>query len=1763
MATVTRQRNLNPYGLVFDPGGAPGDQYVSPEELAMREALRAEAGADPFRETIRGAFANVPSRTLAPDLGPATQLTPTAAWLPGVSQPGEAPGGALAPKPVGPNGRTYDQITGTDYLSAEERAWYHAQEGRVIGDDDQPYRPELTPEAVQMFAAGRNLLAGFQPQGWLTRAMEDIAGQQEAERPPSRVPVHTTAQGVPLARKPEPSALDRIRGFLDKSPSAPFVGVGKPVWERPASDYLGPEIPASIRGPMKSVVAPVARAAVDVLAPWLEASRLLGIQPIGSEKAGEAVAEAVVWRYAGEILLEFVPTIGTVPDAIRAARALGPKFAEGLAVAARSGRVAAQAYVRNALESGPAIARGADVVPPTAAMRTVAERQAVIAGGAMADAGPDVAAMVRALNSQGAKLQMRKTTGALAEDGPFLLTGTDVLGRRVKIVGNGDSFLRERSFLAGGPHPVPGGTTTLAGRAPPRPPGPPAGAETVAGRAGRHVTVAGKQMRLNDDGTVTLFHGTTKDRATEIGRTGNLKAEAEPDVYLTTDPGGGGYGDGTVVRVRVDPKRLQLDDEFPGGRRDFRISVGRPGGTLSVQLDEVVAAARPAIGAAAEAGITPPRGPASPAAPPPRGPGAGKTAAGGAGMDAVRIKFLTAAKQEENLRRVGTVGREIRQGRAAQFTGVGEVIRTPGLTLAEAGQRAREAAYQGGTLRKTFLQPIVLTDAEKASVLEDLTGMAMREEITAPDYLRMVLPGDSRTPGIVAKLQSDRPKLMPNEIALVRKVFGDEFANAAAARSAKSLEPLMTKAQERAAMESAARIEEKGVVAAQREAQQAATKANQLEVRARETKDAADIRAAQQARARATKAADQADVLERSQADRAEQAQIARSVREAELESQRATNLARRAQETRDAADFRAAALARDRASRAFDRADELEMRQVQRYNEEALARQEKAGAPAEQKANELRRRGQEKLDTKDPNYEQIYRKAEQLATAEGPAGGGTPHAAALIKYNLEGNRYILDRMSEPGARDRIAAAVRGFLNGDLKDAFVATTVRRTENLRHALVADGMDPILADKVSDLIRDMEIRKRYQGAIPEGVTKALAEMKGAPYGDTWAGVDKFIQRWKNQVFSSDMGIFGIQGKAAIDRGGMNGMAGLVNRTLNLLHLPHADLYMAETGLPNKLRNIADGAHFGLGPSAVNARQGTLMSYAFERLGKPGAILDAKIEQAMDWANRMQFGTILGFGRELAIEGNLTIFKVLGRNIDNPATRAAAMDTANGITSFANAALNSGRAGWERKLLTSVPMARSEIANILQMSKLIRPTASVDERILASTLIFNRVASVMIVGAGLNEIIGVGEFQMNPLKPGFGQITTKWKDKNGKNIVVSTIPQVSIAKALVQSMNELALHQDPEAAGAALARGLVGRSSIVGQIGAATLGIGYDSQGKFHLGDLFEGKNVGQRVLGIGQRALVPPLGQQLAQTGTEPGYLAGQALGVNTFPESEYRTLSRQFKDITGQDWTKLPPSESWLYVEQHPELEQAYKDWQQSREGTAARIAADKATGLEAIAPLFKTDPGAYRKQAGDIAGRAAIQYELAKREGLIPDYSKEGEGWQKALDGYYTEIAKATDPKTMVTDWEKQDRLERDYLATLTPEVREVVLKELTFSRDPTYRELKEANARLGTYFDLRDKAWADISRGDKELEKYTSLDAWRLDLVNEYVAAGLSRTEAKKKAAEYLSKITDKVAKELTAYLADHPGLIRDLDRLDYFIPARLEKYARPGAIE
>ncbi len=1045
-------------------------------------------------------------------------------------------------------------------------------------------------------------------------------------------------------------------------------------------------------------------------------------------------------------------------------------------------------------------------------------------------------------------------------------------------------------------------------------------------------------------------------------------------------------------------------------------------------------------------------------------------------FDDVRGKFLKAAQEERNARATGAVNRQIREGRAAQAGGIaGAAQATSGGTFAEAGAAARAAAYQGGTLRKTFLKPIELSPAEERATVAELSRKVDAGEMTPFEFLRMVAPAESASPGVIAKLTSNAPKLQPNEVRLIRKLFGDEVANVARDRSDLSLEPTMTALQEQRLMESIRTTEAKIVAKTQADSVKAEQANNLRAAKAQETKDARDINAANRqkqsmidAQMRAEKAELDANNRYLAQVDAANE-----RARQAEIrQGQRETVQRGREQESLDQLRTRIAAEAANEEMRGNLRALDA-MTKVQYTNplhQEHLDNMRALNAMWEK------------------SYDGIYRKAEDAATA-----AGSPNAAEIIRYQLAGNRAILDRLTSPDGLARIGHLVRSAATGDLADSYLTALQRRTETLRSAFVADGMDPEIAHDVATTFRDAELRARYGSTtMPPRVKALLDEMKAPAFGDSWGALDKLIQRWKNTVFSTDFGVVGTQLKASIDRGGVSGIAGYINRTLSFLNLPHADLYEAEVNLPKQIRNIMDGLYVGAAPSATMPAQGTLFSYITPYLGKPGEVFDKSVEWLMDKGNAIQFKTILGHARDVSYEGNLAILKLLGRDIASPRVRLTAANYANATSLFAQTALNSTRAGWERRLFTSVPMLRSEVANILQMAKFFNPTASAEERILASTSILSRLVSVLLVGKLINDQLGVSGYVMDPFASGFGQITTRLKDKAGRNVVISMFPQESLVKAFGKAV--LALKDaDPATAGRDLLQGISGRLSLPGNLIENVAGYGYDVEGKFHTGDLHLG------IGGLIQKTFAPPLASQFLQDPSS-AYLGAQTFGVSAFPEGTSGLKDRNAQQTFGKGYQDLTPLQR-AQIDKLPDVassKAASPTQYQTTSDTAHQPIKEEVQRQEtlfqqgkntkALRDVYHDEGVANRQAAHDLEGQFADQF---------AGFNKTQ--YDKAVEGYYN---LADDPKNKIgtglpdagnIDFDKVASAQKDYLASLPADQRQWVTEALQVAEG----KKTPLQQKYDTFIDAKKQAgYFNIQPDDPQaVQKRAALDKAHPDI--------------------------------------------------------------------
>ena len=88
---------------------------------------------------------------------------------------------------------------------------------------------------------------------------------------------------------------------------------------------------------------------------------------------------------------------------------------------------------------------------------------------------------------------------------------------------------------------------------------------------------------VNPDGTFRLYHGTTPESAAAIRAEGVMRGK-EDGVFYTNDPEAAKEFGDEVVAVDVDPKKLELDDEFPSGRLDYRMPTKKIGDDVKVQF---------------------------------------------------------------------------------------------------------------------------------------------------------------------------------------------------------------------------------------------------------------------------------------------------------------------------------------------------------------------------------------------------------------------------------------------------------------------------------------------------------------------------------------------------------------------------------------------------------------------------------------------------------------------------------------------------------------------------------------------------------------------------------------------------------------------------------------------------------------------------------------------------------------------------------------------------------------------------------------------------------------------------------------------------------------------------------------------------------------------------------------------------------------------------------------------------------------------------
>ena len=487
-------------------------------------------------------------------------------------------------------------------------------------------------------------------------------------------------------------------------------------------------------------------------------------------------------------------------------------------------------------------------------------------------------------------------------------------------------------------------------------------------------------------------------------------------------------------------------------------------------------------------------------------------------------------------------------------------------------------------------------------------------------------------------------------------------------------------------------------------------------------------------------------------------------------------------------------------------------------------------------------------------------------------------------------NRVRLDgiKSSMPEIVNTITGSIRAGVTGQLKDSWLTAAAYRKADLVNALEAQGLETEFAKKVANAMFDRELKLKYPKGVPDDIAKQVQQTKGLPYGEPegFSKLGGISQDMKNSAFGIDFGIMGQQVLHAFRYGGPNIMAGAVNELLAAVHLPSVRVF--GNNLPREIEMLLDGVNVGA-PTGISdfSRQSSMLSW----LGKPGKALDQKVYLPVaDKITDLQFRGVLGTVRRWNYEGNLMISKLAGADITNARVRANAGDYANANTSYGRLAVNTARREAERGAILTPSMTRAQINQILQVSKLLSPTAPKEQRILAAATIASWGASTLVIGKLLHDYAGVGDFEWDPSKPGYGNITLK----NG--YVINLYPQEQITKTLARSARILTDLNDSDWTALAKEWGKLGmgRSSPPLQVAEKSAGFGYQPERGYAFGDYGEGMTPIQRIMS----QLPLPVGVSNYYHGGDLATTGAGLTGLQAYKESDYVAFNR---DIT--QWAK--------------------------------------------------------------------------------------------------------------------------------------------------------------------------------------------------------------------------------------------------------------------
>ena len=843
-------------------------------------------------------------------------------------------------------------------------------------------------------------------------------------------------------------------------------------------------------------------------------------------------------------------------------------------------------------------------------------------------------------------------------------------------------------------------------------------------------------------------------------------------------------------------------------------------------------------------------------------------------LDSARSKILDATKREAQLRNSGVVDLEIGQGRSRQAGGIRAGVENA--TGSEAIARARAGA-KVGQMRTVLAEAIDLDEDEIGAILTE----TMRRN-PGRDF-SVLQVGD-----IIDRLKDGRG-LQPAQIKFVRDVLGNDVADSLSLRPASAEPRNITPAMIKKMQDDLAEAEAARPDALAR--QQTTANAREVNARMREMgeqappppkpSDVAFERAALDPKAKFNEA--QAPAITRAR----KQVEAWRKGQQSILDQQ-SRELQRQADEV--------TAMERLNA-REITAADTRELKGAAKVLRDAQREEARASATAAREARIAARAAKNY-----PTPDEIMRQVDSADL--------TPEAREVGRQWVEANRSIIDRVETGGVFEPLRQISATF-KGDVKDSFLNAVLVRESLLADTLQKAGTTPETAKAVARALSERELLLRYGvsavESLPAGVIDTLKAARNVPFENQLGGLVKLNQEAKATMFGiADIGIFGQQVHTAVMNGGVPGLVGLLNRTAGLLHLPHVSTMLADSTLPRQLQNAVNGLDTGITSSGLTTGSGTLL----RRFGSVGRAVDDVVTPIVDAYSRWQFGTIMGSVRNLMYEGNLVLAKATGADLSDPLVRAQAANATNHITSSAQLATNATRRQLESVAFTSAQMNRARFARLNDMAKLLSLKATKEERMFAAAIISSNVITTLVLGKIVHDFVGVGEFEADPSKPGFGKITLNRKDEQGRNIVWDYIPQDSIQRAFAGSLRALA-EGSPEDAAKAWARAGIGASSPVARLPLAGAGFSYQPGKGYGYG-----RDVGTPAERLKNAVPIPPIASSLMRGENEPYQIASQVTAEGAYPEAPAAAVARDpnaYGTLKGEAQLEAVKPEAWRKV----------------------------------------------------------------------------------------------------------------------------------------------------------------------------------------------------------------------------------------------------------